>query len=321
MDLYNYSIDDAIPKKNILANRLPVGRTEKAPVPTAMWNQIKDKKYPSAYAKKNFLNGYFTVSAYEIRLNRHIPIPANSTYEQEVEITNTSTVRRETSTDFQIENTITGGATGEAFNLSNTLCIQYQMHSLNEYCDEAMKRVRETFNYSECDYDRTVVLWDLVKVVALYRVCKNDTIELVGIGDYYDCSAKKTYRTENVSKASIKADNELLCANSENIYHLVDDDMSLVMSSIQGDMHVHNQRCRWQEYLFGTNRGILINPGRHRYVFNPNPHEDRQYNKGQQRWYNQMAEQIEDAVNGLHEWPPTIHNLNVNGTNYTAISR
>lgn len=313
---YDYSVDDAVPEKNILAQRKPVARTERTYIQPEMWNQIVDKKYPSAYSQKNFLSGYFTVSAYEIRKNKTIPIPANTTYEKEVEITNTSTVRRETSSDFQIENTITADGKGEAFNLSNTLCIRYEMHSLNEYCDENMKMVRETFNYNECDYDRNVVLWDLVKVVALYRVCKNGTIELVGIGDYYDCATQRTYATQDTLEDISGDYDDLACANSENIYYRSEEDMPPVQL-ISGEVMIGKQKYKWREQSFGESRGILFNPDKHEYKFMPNPHDDPKYNKRQQKWYNNMVEEIVDKVR-TRGWTNRIEGLEVNDIPYTA---
>lgn len=100
-------------------------------------------------------------------------------------MSNLSTVRRETRQEFQIENTINGSGPGGKFSLSDTLRMQYQISRLDEYCDENMKSVREVFCYNAVEQDRDVVLWNLAEVLMLYRINRNNKIELVGMGEYY----------------------------------------------------------------------------------------------------------------------------------------
>lgn len=333
------TIDDFIPGKNIFSKRKTVNRTEKISVPKKLWKEIIDKKFPDDYSKHHFVENYFTVSVYEIRKNVTVSIAANQSYEKTLEVSNRSTVRRETRQEFQIENTITGGYAGGNFSLSETLRMQYQISQLNEYCDENMKSVREVFTYNAIEQDRDIVLWDLVKVLVLYRVNKKGQTELVGVGDYFDSSTQKTYMRDNMQEnkadVSMEPEEELFCANSEDCFSLDDISMQEMLEEgygalsrtpgvVQGNIAINGVNYRFMEVRQGTNRGILFNPGRHQYVFTPNPHRDGWYNSNQQRWYTDMAQEFRRIGDAAHwtrdNWNNgnAINNLRVNGITYTA---
>lgn len=342
-------IEDFIPKENIFSKRKTDSRTEKISVPKKLWKEIVDRKYSDDYSKRNFVKDYFTVSAYEVRKNVTVSIAANQSYEKTLEVTNRSTVRRETREEFQIENTISGEGTGEKFTLSETLRMQYQISRLDEYCEENMESVREVFNYDAIDQDRDVVLWDLAEVLMLYRVNIKDKVELVGVGDYYVASTQKTY-TSGAAQMEEEEDccdwkKNLNCANSQNNYRLSDELPERLMDGgeeepddefealdvtarragvVQGNIRINNVNYRWMEVRSGTNRGMLFNPGEHRYRFRPNPHDDAWYNNHQDAWYNAMAREFQrkgdagswtqDNWNGGND----IRNLNAHNETYTA---
>ena len=332
------TIEDFIPGKNIFSKRKTINRTEQISVPRNLWAQIIDRKYPDDYSKRNFVKDYFTVSVYEIRKNVTVNIAANQSYEKTLEISNRSTVRRETRQEFQIENTINGGSTGEKFSLSETLRMQYQISRLDEYCDENMKSVREVFYYNAVEQDRDVVLWDLAEVLMLYRININDEIELVGVGDYFVASTQKTYIRNSVQENMIDSnstDEMLLCAGSENNFCLDDLEMQAMQEEgygtplrsggvVQGNITINGVTYQWMEIRQGTNRGILFNSGRHRYIFAPNPHRDAWYNSHQWQWYTAMAREFQRVGNAGHwtsdNWNnnQTIYNLRVNNVTYTA---
>lgn len=331
------TVDYFIPDQNIILNRKLDGRTEKASVPRIMWNEIIDRKCPDAYSKRHFVEDYFTVSVYEVRKNTTVSIPANQSYEKTLEITNRSTVRRETRQELQIENTISGSGTSGDFTLSDTLRMQYQISKLDEYCSENIKTVREVFNYNAVDQDRNVVLWDLAEVLVLYRTSKKGQTELVGIGDYYLTASQKTYMAESNSSEDI--DNSMIeafqCPDSITNSRFVteDDDISddesyfllPSLGAIQGNITINGTNYRWMELSFGTNRGMCFNPGNNRYEFRPNPHNDPWYNRNQATWYANMAREFkrigDAAAWNQNNWPAAINNLRVNGITYTASAR
>ncbi len=336
------TIDDYIPKKNISSKRKTVDRTDKISVPQKMWGQIIDKKFPDDYSKQNFVKDYFTVSVYEIRKNVTVSIAANQSYEKTLEVSNRSTVRRETREEFQIENTITASATGEKSSLSDTLRMQYQISHLNEYCDENMRSVREVFSYNAVEQDRNVVLWDLAEVLALYRIDKNNKIELVGVGDYFVTSTQKTYTCDdnvgNAADTGNMADAGLLSTGSEDnfsmddvaVQEMLEDGYGTIASAagvVQGSVTIDGTAFRWMEVRQGTNRGMLFNPGQHKYIFSPNPHDDGWYNSHQARWYSDMAGEFKRKGDAGHwnanDWNHgrPITNLRVHNITYTATKR
>lgn len=184
-----------VPAENILSQRKLLCRTEQTSIPKKYWDEIIDNARPDSYSKKNFVKDYFTMSAYEIRKNTSISISPNQSYNKHIEITNHSTIRRETQQEFQIENTIECGPSSQKFSFSQTLRTQYQISSLQEYCEETSKTTQKELDFPATDYGRTIVFWDFVKIIFIYRRNLNDTIQLVGIGDYLVASEQKDYLT------------------------------------------------------------------------------------------------------------------------------
>lgn len=314
-------VSEILPKNNILSGRKMIGRTEKRTIPRSLWGQIIDRSYKDDYSKKHFVQEYFTDSIYEVRRNISIPIAANETYEKNIEITNHSTIRRETSEEFRIENTIECEAEPEAFSLSEELSVSYQITNLSEYCAENEKIEKETFSYAADEKDRIVVLWDVVQIIALYRVNCAGKTELVGIGDYLVSETQITYTSgeEGIDLPGVELEHPYV--NSEANYEAKDEyaeDNNL--STIQGSITINGTTYRWREYKCGgLNRGIEFNPGRKRYEFDPNPHDDAWYNSNQSRWYAKMAEEFEKKAQTTGwNWPSTVRNLKVRNTTYTA---
>lgn len=200
------SIYDFVPDKNIMKARALVGRADSISVPQNLWEQINDRKCPDAYSKANYVKDYFTIVAYELRKNKTVPIAANQSYARNIEITNRSTVRRETRQELLLENTIETGGEGKGLSLKDTLRTQYQISRLDEYCEEDVKTVKEDFNYDAIDQDRDIVLWDLAEIVALYRVDISGRIELVGVDDYYLESTQVTYSRTDTSQAELDSE-------------------------------------------------------------------------------------------------------------------
>lgn len=331
------TINDLVPEKNIFSKRAMVNRTKEISIPKNLWKEIIDRKYPDDYSKRNFVKDYFTVSLNEIRKNMTVSIAANQSYEKTLEVSNRSTVRRETRQEFQIENTINAGSSGG--NLADTLRMQYQISRLDEYCDENMESVREVFYYNAIEQDRDVVLWDLAEVLVLYRINRNNKIELVGVGDYYVAATQKTYvrshAQENAIDYNAVPNEELLCASSENnfcldelvLQEMCEDGYGSPLKApgvVQGNVTINGTNYRWMEVRQGTNRGMLFNPGRHQYVFSPNPHRDAWYNSHQQQWYAAMANEFR-RVGTANHWTDNnwnngqpIQDLRVDGVTYTA---
>lgn len=89
---------------------------------------------------------------------------------------------------------------------------------------------------------------------------------------------------------------------------------------MHGDIIINGIHYRWQEMMFGRNRGIQFNPNNHTYTFNPNPHNDAWYANNIARWYQTMTKQIKrigDAAHWQNNWPNHIEHITVNNVEYT----
>ena len=51
----------------------------------------------------------------------------------------------------------------------------------------------ERLEYSAAEYDRDVVVWDLDKIVCIFRENIKGKTGLIGLSDYYMASTAKTY--------------------------------------------------------------------------------------------------------------------------------
>lgn len=311
-DMDEVDASEFIPEQNILSGRKIVGRTEAISVPKKLWGQIIDQDYKDDYAKRNFVKDYFTEAVYEIRRNLTMSIAANQSYEKQIEISNTSTVRRETSTQFQIENTISTEGDVKGVSLSNELRMSYEINELNEYCSENEKRETETFNYDAVDYDRAVVLWDVVKVLALYRTNIKGETELVGVGDYLVLEEQKTYAQNEQADSD-----DIEYANCQSNF-LSEEYFGNALTKINGTVVINDDKYKWMETgTGGLTRGILFNPGNYNYKITPNPHDDPWYNKNQQKFYTKLVKAVEKKATSEWSWPSSIRDLEVNGEKYT----
>lgn len=194
-------INDFVPAENTLGNRFIVGRSKEFNIPKKLWHFINDGKYQDELAKRYFVDGYFTVAAYEVRrFPESINIHANQSLTQTVEITHTSTVRRETETNFLLENTLSIEAKDDSGSISDTLRAEFNIRNLKEYCDSSTLVEKQEISYGADPRDRTLVWWDLVKVIALYRKRKDGEVELIGIDDYFMFTVPKTYYEKQKTK-------------------------------------------------------------------------------------------------------------------------
>lgn len=189
-----------------------IGRTGEKEIEKAEWKLIRDRKFTDEYSQLNFVRRYFTVSVFRIRNNYSVNIPSNSTYTKDVTLSHRSTIRRETSTEFRMENSFTlSGDVGAELRTT------YQIVNLEEYCDENEKTEVITTNYESMDVDRDVVFWDMDKILMLYREDINNNIELLGIDDYFVESSVKTYLAGG-SKETSSDENEVILGNTCGIF-------------------------------------------------------------------------------------------------------
>lgn len=315
---------ELLPDINPINKRITAGRTEAVSIPKSKWKQIKDIKFPGEYSK-GFLKDYFTVVIYELRKNKTLSLAENQSYEKEVSISNSSSVRRETSQQFHIENTINvSGSIGDT-DLSMDLRVMYEINSLEEYCEQSQINTRELFSYGAVDYERDIVLWSLVKVLCLYREKPDGKIEPVGIGDYLMENIQKVYKV--TTETPRQASGERECTDSEYLY-VADDGREEFYNLIAGadaggSIIINNVNYKWREiHISNSIRGIIFSSQgakpkmSYTYSIYPNPHEDGNYKKDARRRYAKLANEVKKFVE-RNAWQSSLTNLNINGITYT----
>lgn len=317
-------IKNFMPENNILESRKTIARTEITSVPKKFWSQIKDAKYSDEYSK-TFVKDYFTVLVYELRRNKTISIAAKQSFSEEVEISNRSTVRRETNTDFLIENTIEMNASNKAIDLSENLRMQYEISRLDEYCEESQKTIKRTVEYAAVDYDRDIVLWSIVEVLELYRINKYGKVELVAIGDYYLTDTQRTYSV-GCKEAETLYEREGTDSDyiyySENAVVVLNGEMlkdKKVGSDAKGSINVDGITYQWREvHTTNAQRGIMIKNGGKSHVYDivGDPHQDRHYREDARKWYEKLVTKVVRLINkGNAKWEGPI-DVEINGRNY-----
>ena len=95
---------------------------------------------------------------------------------------------------------------------------------------------------------------------------------------------------------------------------------NLANNTIKGSTTVNGVVYEYNEDIYGTNRGISIwrkgvSNDKHSYKLNPNPHDDPWYNKHQERFYLDLANEIGESTNLNRHYPPfnspvIVHNIN-----------
>lgn len=193
IDPANTNIENLIPDSNILFDRRTEIRTNTFDISKEMWNQINDKKFSDNFAKEKYVRNYFAVSAYEIRKNNSFTVLAGQDYSESVEIKRCSAVKKEVSSDFQIENTLNLNIDAGKIALSDVLKQSFGIKDIKTYSTESTETVKQALSFEAADYNRDVVLWDVVKVVAIYRETSGNKIDLIGVGDYHVATVPKVY--------------------------------------------------------------------------------------------------------------------------------
>lgn len=181
-------IQSAVPDKYVFSDRM-FGRSGILEIPKKYWADIKDPLFPDEYGQRQFVARYFSVAAYRIKRSTSVAIAANQSYSKETTIHHRSSTRTEKSQELNLENTLRLEREG----ISGELRSAYRISQMSEYCDESEKDETERLEYSAVEYDRDVVIWDLDKVVCVFRENIKGKTGLIGRSDYYVSSTAKTY--------------------------------------------------------------------------------------------------------------------------------
>lgn len=181
-------IQSAVPEKYVFADRL-FGRSGTLEIPKKYWGEIKDPLFPDEYGQRNFVARYFAAAVYRLKMNTAVSIAANQSYSRETTIHHRSSTRSEVSQEMNLENMLRLDREGICEELRST----YRISRMTEYCSESEENVTERLEYSAAEYDRDVVVWDLDKIVCIFRENIKGKTGLIGLSNYYMASTAKTY--------------------------------------------------------------------------------------------------------------------------------
>ncbi|MDR1089429.1 MAG: hypothetical protein LBL23_09230 [Coriobacteriales bacterium] len=193
----------AVPRTMDSATRIWLARTQENPIPPLAWSQILDPSLDNS-AKNLYVESYFTVCVFELRWVDHLSIPIGQTNEKIVKLSHESKVRSSYSTKLFIENVIEGGLSGGEqlkFNVKERLTTAYTVETLSEYSQTKSDSEQVTVSYKASPEDRTIVWWDLTKVIGLYRQSTENTVTLIGLGDYLTQTVAVTYDKNGIVAA------------------------------------------------------------------------------------------------------------------------
>lgn len=197
-------IYDILPQKNSTKNLYYISRCDFQDIDKKLWNLINDPVIKDDYARDVFVNKYFSTCVFELRKNETKTISANQSVNTSVTIAHKSVYRKTKETVNSIETTlgitrtatVAGPSQGDSVStaLSAQLKHTYSIKNFTEYIEESSQSTTVTVNFDKYSKDRTIVWWELVKVLAIYRENKNDSkTYLIGLSDYYVEDEAATY--------------------------------------------------------------------------------------------------------------------------------
>ena len=189
----DFVVQDYMPAKNVITEEILIGRTDMNPVDTHQWGQIKDADVPDVYAKKAFVKSYFTVAIYMLKRVGNLSLAPNKSYNQTIDISHTSSLRKSETSSLRIENTVEATGNAEFGSLREMLTTSYSIDKMEEYYTEDRKTKTQIINYDSVPYARELVFWDFVKIIALYREDKKGNIKLLAYNDFLAGTYEKSY--------------------------------------------------------------------------------------------------------------------------------
>lgn len=193
------SIRSYLPKENVYQKELLVGRSEPLSIDGSLWEQIRDPQYRDGYAKATQVDSYFAVCVYALRRVGMISVAAWQGLEKTVSVEHSSTLRQSISQSQRLDVILDGSGYGKRGTVMGQIQTSFELTQEKEYTTEERKTTTTDLRYDPWECDRDVVLWDVAKVVVLYRRLKKSSEpreQLVGLADYYMETYQKTYKYE-----------------------------------------------------------------------------------------------------------------------------
>lgn len=207
------SVRSYLPGTNVYQNELLVARTSPVVLDKSLWGQVHDPKYSDGYAKSTQIQSYFSVCVYSLRRAGMISIAQDQSLEKNISIEHSSTLRQSVSQSMRLEVILEGSGFLEGGSVMGQLQSSFELTQEKEYVTEDRRTTTTDIRYDSTGCDRDVVLWDVAKVIVLYRKLKeasgSPAEQMVGLTDYYFETYQKTYMVKDETLNDEKESDEI----------------------------------------------------------------------------------------------------------------
>lgn len=188
-----FIVENYIPQENLQTSEIIIGRFDTMEIPINQWSQIKDKDVPNDYAKKAFIQSYFTTAIYFLKRVKELSLVANKSFRETIDISHTSSFRSSQTTSLRIENSVEATGTAEFGSLRDMLTTTYSIDRMEEYYKETRTTDTKEVYYESTPNAREIVFLDLVKIVVMYRTDKKGNTKLIALDDFFIGTYEKAY--------------------------------------------------------------------------------------------------------------------------------
>lgn len=185
-------IGKLVPDSNLVSSRILKGFEKEVEIEKDNWQDINDPTYKDIAAKNQNVKKYIAVSAYEAKKIKSSPLLANQSYKEMVEVVNASTAEKMVSKGFSINSTLNLGA-GSKSTLTALLEQRFDITDMNKFSSQTTEKITTEVSVEPKAVDRVIVVWELVKVIVIFREVPDGNKELVGVSDYHIAFCPRCY--------------------------------------------------------------------------------------------------------------------------------
>ncbi len=177
------TIGQLIPDSNLAVPSVLKARGEELVIRKEYWDSIIDPIYTDAAGKEQHIERYVAVPVYEARKIKTLPINSGMTCELEIEISNAFTAEKTLSRDINFNGALTFA---EKTPLTASLETAFGISSMEKFSSVNAEKITERMTIDMKNEGKTMVIWELVKIIAIFRDMKDDkSRKLVGVKDYH----------------------------------------------------------------------------------------------------------------------------------------
>jgi len=192
---------DHVPKDlQVPPMRVLIGRSAPDRIPKDLWPGIGDPDYPNSYSKELFAKDYFSAAVYSVDTDPRAVITLarkqTKAFKQRVEIV--SFIRHVHETSWSIKTSLEAKSESVPYMKEIAAKIESE-YGVKDVLEESTTRVTEeveeqTFT-APADHDIAVVPWVFSTIVLIYRVDKEDKVQLVAASEWAQWQLCRTYET------------------------------------------------------------------------------------------------------------------------------